>query len=199
MLTGNWTTTQQLATLICVLLAQSATARVIYVDDDALGANNGSSWTDAHVHLQDALTRAQFGDEIRVAQGIYKPDRGEGIERGDRGATFQLIDGVTVKGGHAGFGERDPDSRNVFTFETVLNGDLSGDDIPVKDIRNLQDEPTRTENSYCVVTASHVDDATVLDGVTITGANARGRYGGGIRSDQASPTLIRCKRDGLVR
>ncbi|MHC4120303.1 MAG: choice-of-anchor Q domain-containing protein [Planctomycetota bacterium] len=163
------------------------------MDADGPRIGSGSNWTDAYVHLQDALKRAQFGDEIRVAQGIYKPDRGEGIERGDPHATFQLIDGVTIKGGYAGLNEPDPNSRNVYAFETVLNGDLSGDDVPVKNIHNLQDEPTRIENSYCVITASHVDDAAVMDGVTITGANARGRYGGGIRSDQASPTLIRCK------
>jgi len=52
---------------------------VIYVDDDAAGANNGSSWANAFNYLQDALEVAESGDEIRVAQGTYKPDRGAGI------------------------------------------------------------------------------------------------------------------------
>jgi hypothetical protein len=45
---------------------------VIYVDDDAAGANNGSSWVDAYRYLQDALAAARLTDkpvEIHVAQG----------------------------------------------------------------------------------------------------------------------------------
>ena len=34
----------------------------IYVDADAVGANDGSSWTDAFIHLQDALAVATSGD-----------------------------------------------------------------------------------------------------------------------------------------
>ncbi|MHC4285818.1 MAG: PEP-CTERM sorting domain-containing protein [Planctomycetota bacterium] len=64
---------------------------IIYVDDNAAGANDGSTWTDAFNYLQDALTAAWSGDEIRVAQGIYKPDQGAVVTTGDREATFQLI------------------------------------------------------------------------------------------------------------
>jgi len=42
---------------------------ILYVDDSATGANNGSSWCDAYRYLQDALTaaRTQGATEIRVA------------------------------------------------------------------------------------------------------------------------------------
>ena len=63
---------------VCVLvacLAGSATAKIIYVDDDAMAGGNGSSWTRAYQYLQDALTMAGPGDEIHVGQGIYCPDR----------------------------------------------------------------------------------------------------------------------------
>jgi hypothetical protein len=52
--------------------------RVIYVDDDANGLNNGSSWVNAYKFLQDALADANSGvkpADIRVTQGIYRPDR----------------------------------------------------------------------------------------------------------------------------
>jgi len=47
---------------ICVLMtcpSAAAMANVIYVDDDATGANDGSSWTDAFKSLQNALSVAR--------------------------------------------------------------------------------------------------------------------------------------------
>ena len=72
------------------LLGGSTTVagRTIYVDDDATGTSNGSSWANAYNYLQDALAVATSGDEILVAQGIYKPDQGAEITPGDREATF---------------------------------------------------------------------------------------------------------------
>ena len=49
--------------------------------------------------LQDALVAASNGDEIWVVEGTYKPDRGGGQTLGDRGATFQLKNGVAIYGG----------------------------------------------------------------------------------------------------
>lgn len=42
-------------------------AAIIYVDVNASGSNNGSSWSNAYVDLQDALDNSAAGDEIRVA------------------------------------------------------------------------------------------------------------------------------------
>ena len=83
-----------------VLLAAiqcTAIGGIIYVDIDAGGANNGTNWSDAYNCLQDALYADQVGDEIRVAAGVYKPDQGDHVTAGDRGATFSLTkNGVTV-------------------------------------------------------------------------------------------------------
>jgi len=52
--------------------------QVIHVDESASGANDGSSWAGAYMFLQDALAAAVEGDQVHVAGGTYKPDRGRG-------------------------------------------------------------------------------------------------------------------------
>lgn len=100
------------------LLAMVCTAtngQIIYVDSDATGENDGTRWADAYIYLQDALADASNGDEILVAEGVYKPDEDTAhpTGTGDRTATFQLKNGVIMKGGYAGFGGQDPNVRDI--------------------------------------------------------------------------------------
>jgi len=77
---------------------------VHHVDADAPGPlHDGKTWTTAFLTLQDALAAAASGDEIVVAEGTYKPDRGAAVTPGDREASFELKDGIAVKGGYAGY------------------------------------------------------------------------------------------------
>ncbi len=142
--------------------------RVLYVDRDATERPfDGTSWCSAFTTVQDALYGALPGDEIRVANGVYTPDRGYGREVGRRGETHRLVGGTTVLGGFAGCGSPDPDARDIITYESVLSGDLAGNDTG-----GLSDQ-SRNENSYRVVTAglffAGVLPAVVLDGFTIRG------------------------------
>jgi len=57
---------------VCLLLAIPCQAKIIYVDADAPGANNGQDWADAFNDLQDALAAACSGDGICV-EGVYSP------------------------------------------------------------------------------------------------------------------------------
>jgi hypothetical protein len=184
---------------IAFVSGPAVTGEIIYVDGDAAGANDGSGWVDAYNYLQDALAEADFSEkpvEIRVGQGVYKPDRGGGNTPGDREATFQLINGVSIKGGYAGFGEPEPNERNIELYETILSGDLNGDDMEVAELFDLPDEPSRAENSYHIVTGSGTDETAVLDGFRISGGNANGEVpasaGGGLYDDAGSPMLIDC-------
>ncbi|MEE9294193.1 MAG: hypothetical protein V3W34_04400 [Phycisphaerae bacterium] len=155
-----------LTTVLLVLSALPSAGAIVYVDADAGGANNGSSWTDAFVFLQDGLDAAMSGDEIWVAEGIYHPDDGVSVAEGDRNATFQLINGVAVYGGFNAtetmLSQRDP-ATNVST----LSGDLAGDDTPLACVNDSPDcdsngslyvdgfciiAQNNSENSYHVVT-----------------------------------------------
>ena len=178
-------------------------AGVIYVDDGATGANDGTSWADAYTHLQDALAAA--GSEIWVAEGVYKPR--------DIFDAFKLESGVALYGGFAG-AEASRDERNWVSNVTVLSGDSGGSG----------------ECDACwVVTASNgVSETAVLDGFTITGGDYycascyagdtggmsnvnssptvrnvtfsenRGSYGGGMYNDNSSPTLVNVTFSGNV-
>jgi hypothetical protein len=173
---------------------------IIYVDDDAAGANDGTSWEDAYTFLQDALADANSTEkpiEIRVAQGIYKPDMGGGNTSGDLKATFWLINNVIIKGGFAGISESDSDVRDFEAYETILSGDLKGNDVTVDNPEDSLDEPTWDENSWHVITGFLNDETAVLDGLVITGGNANFPLdfigGGGMTNfKNSSPTVTNC-------
>ncbi len=164
---------------IAVFVGTTAAENIIYVDDDATGSNDGSSWENAYRFLQDALVAASDGDEIRVAQGVYKPDQGANQTPGDWMATFELVNGygVTIKGGYAGYGGLNPDERDIDLYETILSGDLYGNDVDISEVDEY--EFSRAENSYHVISS---DGFAIIDGLTITGGNANGSshwYGNG--------------------
>ncbi len=169
---------------------------IIHVDGDVPDGGNGMSWETAFINLQDALKAAESTDgdvnEIRVAEGIYKPDRdfSDPNGSGNRSATFGLINGVVIKGGYAGFGEPDPNAQDIVVYETILSGDLDGNDVG-----QLEDS-SRNENSYQIVTGSGNDANAILDGFTITGGNANGTDsdsdGAGMYNYQGSPTVTNC-------
>ncbi len=182
--------------------APASLAKVIYVDADAPGTNNGSSWQNAHNYLQDAVADANSSGEpveIRVAEGTYRPDENalNPGGTGDRAATFRLISGVALRGGYAGFGRPDPNTRDVDKYETVLSGDLLGNDSNVSDAWDFAWDPNRSENCFHVVTAVGTNAGTVLDGFVLTGGNATAeddavRHGGGMFNEDSSIELVDC-------
>ncbi|MBN2269208.1 MAG: right-handed parallel beta-helix repeat-containing protein [Sedimentisphaerales bacterium] len=190
MQTKNWKT-RSAVLCFCLSIASVCPAKVIYVDDDAAGANDGSTWADAYYYLQDALMFAVSGDEIRVAKGIYKPDQGAAVTQGNRSAKFGIINGLTIMGAYAGYGEFNPDERDTEEYETFLSGDLSGNDADTNDLRQLAGDPTRAENIYQVVYAENLDANTILDGLTICGGVSNSS-GSGMSFRNSSPKIINC-------
>jgi hypothetical protein len=187
------------ATVCAVLLGiySPGFGKIIYVDDDAPAPGDGSSWRTAYKYLQDALADAKAAEkpvEIRVAQGIYRPDRSIGQPEGtrDRWATFRLLDRVTTRGGFAGVGAPDPNARDVGLYPSILSGDLAGNDIPLVNPLDAQGEPTRADNCHHVVTWDEhytklIGLGTTLDGFVVTGGYAFRYKASGSIPDETTP------------
>ncbi|MBT8485528.1 MAG: right-handed parallel beta-helix repeat-containing protein [Phycisphaerae bacterium] len=161
-----------IAVLSAVLCAATASGggSTLFVDDDAPPGGDGRSWDTAHRFLQDALTAASDPDRgvghIRIAEGVYRPDRSEANPAGtaNRTVSFRLTGGIALVGGYAGLGAADPGARDPALFPTILSGDLLGNDEP---------DAMYEDNSLHVVNANGARAAS-LDGLTITAGFADG-------------------------
>ena len=149
------------------VLAAFATAAAVhaqttlYVDASAPPGGNGQSWQTAFRDLQDALaavTSQDFYAEIRVAQGIYTPDRGTL----NRDMAFTMGSAVALFGGYTGLQSANPDNRDPSRFVSVLSGDLRRNDGP--NFQNNQD------NSRQIIRANN-NTFGYIDGFTISAAN----------------------------
>lgn len=151
-------------------------ARIIYVDDDGSPNDDGSSWTRPLKYLQNALSIAEDPAngvmEIRVGEGVYRPD--ERLDQpdgsGDRLKTFRMRSGLRIIGGYRGHGTPNPNERDPALYITILSGDLDGNDGP--------NFTNRTDNSAHVVTAEDVDHLAVLDGFNVAGGSMIGNVPG---------------------
>jgi len=151
---------------------------IIYVDTNATGKNDGSSWADAFVYLQDALTAADNANvsdnEIWVAEGTYKPTSGS-----SQSATFELVEYIEMYGGFDGT-ETSRNQRDYANNVTILSGDIDNDGLDA-------------DNSHHVVTGKGSSD-TVIDGFTITMGYSDYWLcdGGGMNNLNCSPTVANC-------
>ncbi len=157
--------------VLCLARTSSSAQSTIFVDHLAQSnLANGLSWQSAYSNLQDALAAVQPGDEIWMSEGIYTPDIGTGVSKGDRAALFNIPDGITIYGGFSAqelsLAERDLDNH-----ETILSGDLDQNDQGQIELEN----PSRFENSYGLVLLELIFDQVILDGLTISAAHGNDR------------------------
>ena len=136
---------------------------VIYVDQNASGANNGNSWANAFNDLQDGLAVAMPGDQIWVADATYLPVNCNPCTPSDLEVTFNIPSGVALYGGFAG-NESDLAQRDWETYQTILSG-------------NIGDQADSTDNLYNVLKAINVNDQTILDGFVVEDGFADGSVG----------------------
>lgn len=176
-----------LYSIVCLV---PATGQVIYVDVNATGANNGTSWADAYTDLQLAILETG-SDDIWVAAGTYKPVECNPCTQDDRERFFLLERNQGLFGGFAG-GETALNQRDIQNNPTILSGDIGtiGDNA---------------DNSFQIVRAEDVQRTSILDGFIIekgnanagTTVNGRRFLGGGlfvqgINGRAASPAIRNC-------
>ncbi|MBN8596429.1 MAG: hypothetical protein J0L78_02020 [Planctomycetes bacterium] len=162
------------------LLATSASfAGVWHVKASAPAGGDGSSWASAMNDLQAAIGAAQPGDEIWVAQGVYKP------HPTDRNISFNLKNGVALYGGFLGL--EDSLLQRGPANTSTLSGEIN--------------TSSTSDNTNHVVQAFNVDATAVLDGFLITAGQAPSSpwnltgYGGGVLVDASitsGPTIRGC-------
>ena len=157
-------------------------AAVLHVDAKADPGGDGANWSSACADLRVALDRATSGDELHVAAGVYRPGRS-----GEREASFELKDGVSVFGGYAGL--TDPDApRNPSVYVTWLSGDLGANDL-------TGGTAHREDNSHHVLQARNVKGVR-LDGLHIRGGQAElypdHKSGAALLAENAELELSNC-------
>ncbi|MEM7659492.1 MAG: hypothetical protein AAF399_25480, partial [Bacteroidota bacterium] len=167
--------------LLGFLLFNLHASAQIFVDQDATGLGDGSSWLNAYTDLAMAIDSASANAEIWIAEGTYLP--------GDTNtATFSITQDLQLYGGFDGTeilrSERDP-----VLHPTILSGDIVRDDVDGDLVSN------RSDNTKHVLTVGPlISQATIIAGLTILGGQAdspTNPFGGGVNC-QGSPIFRNC-------
>ncbi|MUU77447.1 T9SS type A sorting domain-containing protein [Winogradskyella endarachnes] len=135
---------------------------VYYVNANASGNNDGSSWTDAFTSIEDALNNALLNDEIWVSSGVYTPATAASVLALD-------LENLKIYGGFDGteLTLADRDLTKVFTDNvTIISGDINGDDIEGDFTTN------KTDNATTLVSLE--DDNVIFDGFVLKNAYTSG-------------------------
>jgi len=137
-------------------------AEIVYVDINATGNHDGTSWTDAYSDLLSATRAANHLSQIWVVAGTYSPSPTA------REYSFNPV--AEMYGGFNGT-ETQLSQRDWKANPTILSGDIG----------TVGDE---TDNTYTIL-APRASDSIVIDGFTISDGysdhtTAINRYGAGI-------------------
>ncbi|UCD84228.1 MAG: chitobiase/beta-hexosaminidase C-terminal domain-containing protein [Deltaproteobacteria bacterium] len=135
-----------------------------YVDADATGNNDGTSWADAFTVIQDAVGAASTDNWIWVAEGTYTNTPTSTV------SVLTMKAGVEIYGGFTGTESALSERGDPTAYPTILDGE---------------------NTSYHVVLGA---SNTHLDGFTITGGNANGIWpnnsGGGMYNDSMTNLVV---------
>ncbi|MBK8808491.1 MAG: hypothetical protein IPO21_18405 [Bacteroidales bacterium] len=145
--------------------------KIVFVNAKATGNNDGSTWENAYIHIQDAINNAANagGGDVWVAAETYIPvsDRDGNFDVADkRTFCFVLRKNVRVYGGFVG-SELKFSQRNHYKNVTILSGEIG--------LEGFDD------NCYSIVcTDGNLTKSSILNGFTITGASSNANGGGAL-------------------
>lgn len=105
-----------LSTAVAIISLFTANAQSnIYVDVNATGMNNGSSWTNAYTVMDTAIFYATPNDHILIKTGVYKQ-------------SFKIDKSIQIFGGFNGT-ESSYNQANPEINPVIFDADINGDDI----------------------------------------------------------------------
>ena len=146
------------AELILTYDSTCISSGICFVDINATGLQDGSTWTNAYRSLEQALDRASHCTEISaiwIADGTYTP-----FSEVSRSTGYSVPPGVNVYGGFQG-NETDINQRVPGAYPTILSGDIGVGMVA-------------GDNLYHVITIQPGMDGVLLDGLTIRDGLANG-------------------------
>lgn len=153
--------------LSAITMAQT----IIYVDADATGNNDGSSWSNAYNDLYVALYVSSndnnyTGAQIWIAEGFYT--------RISQNQTFDVNNDVLLYGGFDGT-ESSVDDRDIENHPTIISGDVDWNDTGVPSSSNS----SMGQNAATIFRVLSPTRA-LFDGLIIEHAFSTTASGGGI-------------------
>ncbi|MCU0324612.1 MAG: hypothetical protein MUF45_05090 [Spirosomaceae bacterium] len=199
---GNYTITYSIAGENgCSGFSTTTTVRIyhIFVNANATGLNNGTSWANAFTSLESALSQARatnIATEIWVANGTYRPSQYAPncatCNTDVRNKTFSISDNIRIYGGFNG------------TETTLSQRSSSGNSVLSGDLNNTPNDVS--DDSYHVLIDVN-NSGSIVDGFVIRNGNANdgsmsitknfvtyilsGRDGGGIYTANSSTNYNR--------
>ncbi len=127
----------------------------IYVNVNATGSNDGTSWNNAYLSIQDALNDTSPND-IWIASGTYYPSEQA------LGSYFNMWTQHNMYGGFEG-SETSLDDRDLVNNEVIINGDFNNDD----DLTNFN--LNRTDNAIHLLVIEQGLEPVTIDGIHFWG------------------------------
>jgi hypothetical protein len=190
--------------LSCLAILNIANGKRIYVDIDATAGNNdGTSWANAYINLQDAIDAAVKNDVIWVAEGTYLPTKdhtGNTSPADNRTKVFHISTDMKIIGGFNGTETKKAQRDKTWKkHPTILSGDFNNDDVVTGKGSN------NGENAYKVLITVNLTSKAVINGFTVISGNANGsgsftyksktfnrKTGGGMYNISSSLSILNC-------
>lgn len=151
---------------------------VIYVNPQASGANDGTSWANAFTSLSAAIDEATNNsssvDSLFIAEGTYTTPANSNLGY----PVFVCPPQIEMYGGFPSTGNPSISDRDWLAHPTILDGDVSGDDDGTVFTRADNAKRVLLMDTYGVLDGLVVrnggdNSGAVGAGLTINGANSR--------------------------